>query len=138
MALSLPRLTRWRRKPATEASATVFRDEDDVVRRAVFEHEARLLREGQGARDVLAALVKAILLREPDTITHVPWLEDPVALVSGVVFRGEAEDPYSLKGGWLCVAYEGRTGALGWHQVNSVDHLGELAMRYRFRRWAPS
>lgn len=110
-----------------------------LVRDAIAAHEARLLGAEVEGRQVLPALVEKIIGRTPDLVTLVPWCSDPVAVVNGVVFRGDAENPYDLKGGWLVVATQNpRTRTVGWRQVNSFEHLGEIAKQEMLKFWGPA
>lgn len=128
MAISLARFSPFRSNPTPEPQSQLLLD-------AITEHLARQDRDQAAANKVLPALVRTILGCEPDFLTHVDWLRNPIAVVDRLIFRGEAEDAYSLKGGWLCVAYESRSGALGWEEVRSRDQLGQLALGRKLKLW---
>jgi hypothetical protein len=97
----------------------------DLLRAAIAAHNTRLIESSEGRALVLPRLVMAILGREVDRLTFLPKIHEPIAVVGGLLFRGEALDPYSLEGGWLTV----KTQHSGWREVRSLAHLGELAQR---------
>lgn len=96
-----------------------------LLRDAIRAHETKLIESSEGRALVLPALVQQILGRPVDRLTFIPRCHEPVAVVDGLLFRGEASNPYDLRDGWLCV----RTEHNGWRQVNSLEHLGEIARR---------
>lgn len=91
---------------------------------AAFEAEQAQLRQDD---EILPRLVEKILGRSPDYMAELPNCREPVAVVNGLVFRGEAENAYDLAGGWLCV----RTEKQGWREVRSIAHLGQIARQTR-------
>ncbi len=97
----------------------------DLLRTAIQAHHTKLIESSEGRALVLPRLVEAILGRSPDRLTFLPKVHEPIAIIDGYQFRGEALDPYSLEGGWLCV----RTKHSGWREVRSMAHLGEIASR---------
>lgn len=94
-----------------------------LLRDAILAHESRLLGSADDRAQALPKLVQKILGRPVDRIARLPSFREPVAIVDGLVFRGEADDPYSLKNGWLCVW----TKARGWEEVRSLECLGRIA-----------
>lgn len=96
-----------------------------LLRDAIQAHESRLLGSADDRAQALPKLVQKILGRPVDRIGFAPPLKEPVAIVDGLVFRGEADDCYSLKNGWLVV----RTKHNGWREVRSLEQLGEIARR---------
>lgn len=106
--------------PTAQRSAPV-----DLLAEAKAAHDTKLIESSEGRALVLPALVKAILGRDVDRLTFIPKVHEPVAVVDGLQFRGEALNPYSLEGGWLCV----RTERNGWREVRSLAHLWEIARR---------
>lgn len=99
--------------------------QSSLLRAAIAAHETKLIESSEGRALVLPRLVEAILGRTVDRLTFMPKCHEPIAIVDGYQFRGEALDPYSLEGGWLCV----RTKNNGWREVRSLAHLGQIARR---------
>lgn len=100
--------------------------QSELVREAIAAHDAAQAEACQD-EEILPNLVQAILGRPPDFITFVEGCADPVAIINGLIFRGDADDAYLLKNGWLCV----RTEKGGWREVNSLAQLGEVAKQHR-------
>jgi hypothetical protein len=96
-----------------------------LLRDALKAHESNLIESSEGRALVLPKLVEKILGRTVNRLTYIPRCHEPVAVVDGLLFRGEAENPYDLRGGWLCV----KTKHNGWREVRSLAHLGEIAQR---------
>jgi hypothetical protein len=106
--------------------------QSELVREAIAAYEAERTQASQDEQ-ILPNLVRTILGREVDYITFIPGCADPVAIVNGLIFRGEAENAYDLKNGWLCV----QTVKGGWRGVHSFQHLGEVAKQHRLAMVAP-
>lgn len=97
-----------------------------LLRDAIKAHETRMVQTSTDRGEMLPALIKAVLGYEgPVLLTFHERLHEPIAIVDGIQFRGDAMEPYSLEGGWLCV----RTKHSGWEEVRSLEHLGEIARR---------
>lgn len=97
----------------------------ELLQKAIRAHEVRMVQSATDRAGALPALVKAVLGVSPERITYGGRLHDPIAIVDGLMFKGDALDPYSLEGGWLCV----RTKHNGWEEVRSLEHLGQIAKR---------
>lgn len=111
--------------PLWPPAATQPRD-SQLLRSAIEAHETKMADTADTRALVLTRLVMKVLGRQVDRMTYTkdPFRE-PIAIVDGLQFRGAAEDPYSLKGGWLVV----RTQANGWDEVRSLEQLGAIAKR---------
>lgn len=115
MSISLPRTIHPAPKPGGSA----------LLREAIEAHETKMADTADDRALVLVRLVLKVLGRPVDRLTYTPRHREPVAVVDGLLFRGEADDPYSLNGGWLVV----RTRHNGWREVRSLEQLGEVAAR---------
>lgn len=114
MSVSLPRI--FHPDPPVESS---------LLRDAIAAHETKMSDTADTRALVLTRLVVKVLGRQVDRMTYTPRHREPVAVVDGLLFRGEADDAYSLHGGWLVV----RTKHGGWEEVHSLEHLGQIAKR---------
>lgn len=110
--------------PLRPLAATQPRD-SQLLRSAIAAHRSKLDDSRPDRALTLSRLVLKVLGRPEDRITRIPRCSEPVAVVDGLIFRGEAENPYDLKGGWLCVL----TKHNGWRDVRSIEHLGEIGER---------
>lgn len=106
--------------------------DNPLIRDAIAAHDAAQAEACRDDRDqILPNLVQAVLGRPVDELTFIDDCADPVAIVNGLIFRGEAENPYDLKGGWLTVATHRRgCTAISWREVRSMEHLGEVAKQF--------
>lgn len=96
-----------------------------LLRSAITAHRNRLTITSDTRAQTLQRLVEKVLGTTVDRMTFIPRCHEPVAVVDGLLFRGEAENPYDLKDGWLVVL----TKHSGWRDVRSFEHLGEIADR---------
>lgn len=100
------------------------------VAEAIEAHRARLLESMVDRWTILPAIVRRVLGQDVDRMARLRSGE-PLAIIDGYIFRGEAEDPYDLRGGWLCVM----TRHNGWREVRNVEQLGLIASREPLARW---
>lgn len=102
-----------------------------LLRDAIAAYESAKTEASEDRDQILPNLVQTILGWPVDYLTFIEDCADPVAVVNGLIFRGDADDAYQLKNGWLTVATRRRgCESISWREVHSIEHLGQVAKQF--------